>query len=104
MSDQPGKTLTLRGGTVALRQAPDALDITDEVAAIKSLRRLGMMRRFTRRGKISIDKPSLKKHPEVIAKMRGVLLRQTENMLVIPARTQLEIKKVFHPLRRRIGN
>ena len=100
MGSDRGKTLVLRSGTLSIRKATASLEVVDEAAAMKSLRRLGVLRKFTRLGKRTIDKNALKKAPEVIAKMKGVQLKQDENLIIKPAKTQVELKRIFHPFRR----
>ncbi len=106
MRDQSGKTLITRAGTIELRTATESLEVDDDERAFKWLRRHGLLRRFTKFGKRTVDKVALKKylrdHPELVDTMRGMRLEQHENMTVKPASTKLEIVRKFKPFRRQV--
>lgn len=104
MGDEKGKTLVLRGGTVKVHTPRASLIVENEDSAIKWLRNRGLLKRFTKLGKRTIVKDALKKAPDVVARMKkvGVYLDQPENLVVKPAKTQLEKKRPYNPLRRRV--
>ncbi len=96
-----GKTLVLRSGTISSRTAAEALVIEDEAKVINGMRRKGLLRRFTRVGKRTINKVELKKHPEVVAALPGISIEQSEYVSVTPAKTGAELKRSLNPFRRR---
>lgn len=96
------KTAVFRSGTVSLRTSAGSLEIKDADAAINKLRKLGMLRRFTRIGKRTIDKLALKKHPEVFNKLPGVHYMRDEIVSIKIERTQAELKKTLSPYKTRV--
>ena len=66
---------------------------------MKGLRRLGLVRRFTKLGKRTINKTELKKHPDIVEKLRGVFIDRPEYLSVKLVRTQAELKKPLSPFR-----
>ena len=93
------KTAVFRSGTVSARVSPGSLVVSDEEAVMKGLRRLGLVRRFTKQAKRTINKTELKKHPDIVEKLRGVFIDRPEYLSVKLVRTQAELKKPLNPFR-----
>lgn len=93
------KTLFLRGGTLSVKLATAALEVTDENRAIRALKRLGKLRLYTNVGKRTIDKSALKKNPELVNKLPGVTLKRTERLTIKLAELPVELVRDLHPLR-----
>ena len=100
--DSKTKTLTFRSGTIK-RRATTKIEILDAAAGLKWLRAKAMLRRFTTQAEPTISKTKLGKEPNVLAKIPGVVQLKGENMTVKPVKTQAEIERDLHPMRRSIG-
>lgn len=94
-----GKTAVFRSGVLSSRSSQGSLVVDDEGAAMKYLRKHGLLRRFTRMGKRTIDKAALKKHPEVVEKIPGMSIDTPEHLHIKLVRTKIELKQLLLPFR-----
>lgn len=99
--DDGGKSAMFRSGVLGTRTSPPTLVIADESAVMRYLRRHGLLKRFTKIGKRTIDKVALKKAPEVVEKITSASLETTEYFYINLPHGEAEIKRDLHPLRRR---
>lgn len=90
---KPGiKTIYLRDGQISKRFGPKKLEVLDdEQSIIGRIRKAGGVKRFIKRGKETIDKVALKKHPEFVSKIKGLTIGREENVVIKPAHAQGEI-------------
>jgi phage host-nuclease inhibitor protein Gam len=83
-----GKTISLPTGTLSWKTSKPSLDIKDDKAALKSLRKL---KRQGRIGKLSdfvktsfsIKKDPLKKYPDLARQVEGLIFREAEELFYI---------------------
>jgi phage host-nuclease inhibitor protein Gam len=98
---QPGtKMISLRHGQLRWRRSRRALKVEgDEDAILRWLKRNGKLRTFTRIGKRTIDKTKLKAAPGLVAKIPGLRITQTEDLVIKPDKAQAEIVRTGNPLK-----
>lgn len=92
------KTLFLREGTIQVRDNPEKLEVVNEKAALRSLRRRRWMKRFTtRKVTISINKTELKKKENRAdaAMVEGIKIVREETLVIKPNRLQAELLRPF---------
>lgn len=99
------KTAVFRSGTLSAHMSAGSLVIEkgEEDNAIAFIRKHHKLRRFTRQGKITINKTELKKDPKFAAKVPGVSIEQAENLTVRLARTKIDLTENLNPYRKRIN-
>ncbi len=105
LTDGSGKTVTLRGGTLSARLAPESLVLGNDSDVERYLRRKGAWLKFTKRVKRQIDKTALKKDHAFVDQAPDEImhLRQEENLIIKLPKLQLEIKRVLNPLKKRLS-
>lgn len=99
-----GKSLVLRSGTVAVRTT-SATDIIDDKLLMKLARRLGVVKEVSEPQPRKLSKKLIaklfKERPEMVDKLKkAVVITSTSHMTVKPPRTQTELKRELHPLRK----
>jgi phage host-nuclease inhibitor protein Gam len=101
LTEETGKTATLRGGTLSARLGNEALEIVDATRLEKFLRRKGRWLKYTIQPPRRIDKTALKKDRSLIesAPRNTVRFTREENLIIKLPKLQLEIKQILHPLR-----
>ncbi|MDB5180073.1 MAG: hypothetical protein JWN12_705 [Candidatus Saccharibacteria bacterium] len=101
LTEETGKTATLRGGTLSARLSKEALEIVDATKLEKFLRRKGRWLKYTIQPARRIDKIALKKDRALIesAPNDTVHFTRDENLIIKLPKLQLEIKRILHPLR-----
>lgn len=100
VAEKPGsKTLTFRAGVIK-RHATSKIEVTSKETALAWLRKNKLLRRFTIPKEPEISKTLLKKDKKVLARIPGVEQLSGENMTVIPVKTQSELDRDLHPMRR----
>lgn len=77
------RTIKLDEGTITLRTTTGKVVIYDEGMAIARLRQLKLLMKFTRTT-ISLDIAALKKAPQILAKLPGVRLEESEVLRIRP--------------------
>lgn len=103
LTSSDNKTAVFRSGTMKSHTSPGALIVDDEELAIDYLRKKHILRAFTRRAKLTLDKVRLKKHPELVAKIPGVWIDVPEFLSIRLIRTKIELKEDLKPYRRRVA-
>lgn len=103
LTGDSSKTAVLRNGLLSSRLSPGALVVEDEAIAIAFIRRTRNLRRFTKKGKLTLDKAALKKDLLFVEKLPGVHYDQAENLTIKLIRTSIEIKRELTPFRTRIN-
>ena len=98
---EPGtKMISLRHGQLRWRRSQRALKVEgDEDTILQWLKRNGKLRTFTRIGKRTIDKTKLKAAPGLVAKIPGLRITQTEDLVIKPSKAQAEIVRTGDPLK-----
>lgn len=101
LTEDTGKTVTLRGGTLSARLGNEVLEIIDETKLEKFLRRKGRWLKYTIQPRRRIDKTALKKDRALIESAPDTVVRfsRDENLIIKLPKLQLEIKRILHPLR-----
>lgn len=102
MDGKPGKTLKLRAGDI-VRRSTSKVEVTDARKALAWLRRRKLLRRFTTQAEPALSKSKLGKEPKVLAKMPGAELVTGENMTIKPVKTNSELVRELHPMRRPVS-
>jgi len=97
-----GKSVVFRSGTLQARTSPGKLIVKDEDKAIAFIKRMGKLRILTRIGKRSLDKKALKADLKFALRVPGVSLEKDEHLTITLPKTQTEIVRELHPLRRRL--
>jgi phage host-nuclease inhibitor protein Gam len=87
------KTIYLRNGEIRKKTSgKDKLDFAEgfsEERILKQIKRLGGLRRFTRI-KRTIDKEALKKDPEFLSRLKGLVVTRKVSLVIKPAGVQGE--------------
>lgn len=78
-------TIKLRTGTISLRRSPEALEISDEKAVMRGLRRLGKILSYTVLPERRLNKNAIKKDPELVAKLNGASLVRDTKVIIRPS-------------------
>ncbi len=99
MQGERGKSLTLRSGTIS-RRTSSAVQIDDADAALSWLRRNKKLLKYTTQAAPVLSKAKLAKAREIVRKLPGVRIVDSENMLVKPVVSMIELKRELKPLRR----
>ncbi len=94
------KSVMLRAGRLSARKAALAVEIDNEAAAIKFLRRRGWLRRFAYRPGWKLDRAALKREQDDAAKIPGVRFVQTERLTATFEDPRAELVRDLEPLRR----
>ena len=82
------KTAALTTGEVSWRATPPKLVVRGKDAVLGALKKLGLDRMVRR--KEEIDKEALLADPELVAGIKGLTIKQAEQLVIKPFETQLE--------------
>jgi hypothetical protein len=84
------KMIRLQAGEVRMRDIQARVDIEDgetEEAVIRRIKRLRGMKQFTKRGKITLDRKALARHPKFVERVKGLRLVGRTVLIISPAKT-----------------
>jgi phage host-nuclease inhibitor protein Gam len=86
--DGKTKTVRLGNGEIRWRMRPPSVTVRMADAAIEALKKLGLGRFI--RTKEEIDKEAILKEPDAVEGVRGIVVGQGEDFVIVPFATELE--------------